>query len=152
MVCPPSLKILLKNVENLSVHQSCLSFKYNNARKQKHPIPLQFVINITILVTVLKLWWIAGSPQRKGKKKKKTHGKPPQQICIYPQSHLQQFQQAPTSICTSSGTRQVRLLLRVSQISPITSWRIEINQIMCQYFLKIFLEDRKRTSQNKNYT
>lgn len=151
MVCPPSLKILLKNVENLSVHQSCLSFKYNNARKQKHPIPLQFVINITILVTVLKLWWIAGSPQRKGKKKK-THGKPPQQICIYPQSHLQQFQQAPTSICTSSGTRQVRLLLRVSQISPITSWRIEINQIMCQYFLKIFLEDRKRTSQNKNYT
>lgn len=150
MVCPPSLKILLKNVENLSVHQSCLSFKYNNARKQKHPIPLQFVINITILVTVLKLWWIAGSPQRKGKKK--THGKPPQQICIYPQSHLQQFQQAPTSICTSSGTRQVRLLLRVSQISPITSWRIEINQIMCQYFLKIFLEDRKRTSQNKNYT
>lgn len=72
MVCPQSLKILLKNVENLSVRliQSCLSFKYNNARKQKHPIPLQFVINITILVTVLKLWWIAGSPQRKGKKKK----------------------------------------------------------------------------------
>lgn len=151
MVCPPSLKILLKNVENLSVHQSCLSFKYNNARKQKTPDSFTICYkyyNFGYSFKTLVDCWIT----TKKREKKKTHGKPPQQICIYPQSHLQQFQQAPTSICTSSGTRQVRLLLRVSQISPITSWRIEINQIMCQYFLKIFLEDRKRTSQNKNYT
>lgn len=129
MVCPPSLKILLKNVENswnLSVRliQSCLSFKYNNARKQKHSIPLQLILNITILVTVLKLWWIAGSPKRKEKKEKKKTKiwkPPPQQICLYPRSHLQRLQHAPTSVCISSGTRQVSLLLRVSQISPTTS-------------------------------